>query len=158
MRQGRKRLHDLLPVMGLGGGIRARGSVQGRFIDQEGGLSFKEALRAAWEDPTTKERHFTTPLCLEATRKRGPDSRQEPPQKFQQKGERKGAGRGKAGKARGKGKGNRGCTAATPDGTKICFRFNKEQQKCKISNCSFAHVCGMWFAKGVPMYSCTHAK
>jgi hypothetical protein len=125
---------------------------------KRGGASFKDALRTAWEDPTTKERHFTTPLCLEATRKRGPDNRQEPPQKFQQKGERKGAGRGKAGKARGKGKGGRGCSAATPDGTKICYKFNNELQKCKIPNCTFAHVCGICFAKGVPMYSCSHTK
>jgi hypothetical protein len=121
------------------------------------GSPLKDALRVAWEDPTTKERHFTTPLCLEATRKRGTDNRPEPPQKFQHKGERKGAGKGKTNKGKGKGKGNR-CANTTPDGTKICFKYNNEKEKCKNPSCSFAHVCGVCFAKGVPLYSCTHSK
>ena len=46
--------------------------------------------------------------------------------------------------------------AATADGTKICYKFNNEKEMCKKLGCSFAHVCGVCFAKGLPMYSCTH--
>ena len=82
-----------------------------------------------------------------------PDYRPEPPQKFQQKGERKGAGKGKKGKD--KGKGGPRCAAATADGTKICYKFNNEKEMCKKLGCPFAHVCVVCFAEGLPMYSCT---
>ena len=40
-----------------------------RYVDK--GKTIKEALKAAQEDPVTKERYFTTPLCVEgASRKR----------------------------------------------------------------------------------------
>ena len=37
------------------------------------GALLKDAFRQAWEDPVTKDRHFTTPLCLESSRKRTAD-------------------------------------------------------------------------------------
>ena len=43
------------------------------------GATLKGALRTAWEDPITKERYFTTPLCLDANRKRPADFNSQPP-------------------------------------------------------------------------------
>ena len=95
------------------------------------GATFKDALNVAWEDPIVKERHLTTPLCLEtAGRKRPADShpaeyRQEPAK--HPRGGSKGAGKQKRSKGAGKGKGNKGkggCARTTPDGRSICFAFN----------------------------------
>ena len=44
-----------------------------RKMNQEG-VAFPAALRAAWRDPLTKERHFTTPLALVAKRPNAPTS------------------------------------------------------------------------------------
>ena len=138
------------------------------------GALLKDALKQAWEDPVTKERHFTTPLCLESTRKRPAEAyaegrRHEPAQRQTQKGGSKGSDKG-AGKARqnktrrnnkGGGKGSsktRGaCASKTKDGQDVCYRFNSEQG-CDSPKCRFVHVCGVCFAKGVPMHSCLHNK
>ena len=133
------------------------------------GALLKDALKQAWEDPLTKERNFTTPLCLESGRKRTADfassSHQQPghagpPTKFAQKGKSKGAGKAKrSGKDSGKGK-TPGCASRTPepDSKPICYRFNNESQRCQNggSKCRFAHVCGVCFARDVPMYKCNH--
>jgi hypothetical protein len=133
------------------------------------GALLKDALKQAWEDPVTKERHFTTPLCLESNRKRPAEvhsegRRHEPTAKYTQggsKGSNKGAKKAKrAGKgAGGKGAGGkaRGCASKTPDGHDICYRFN-EESGCRTTKCRFSHVCGVCFAKGVPMHSCLHTK
>ena len=75
---------------------------------------------------------------------------------------KKGKGKGKAQKGGGKdkrrggtkavGKMSPGCAAQTPDGTKICFRFNASG--CTAASCPFVHVCGKCFAAGVPMHRC----
>jgi len=128
------------------------------------GASFKEALKKAWEDPVVKERHFTTPLCLESVPKRpwpGNGAAEGPywPQgKFAKGGKGKGKAKGKD-KGKGKGKSKAGCAATTPDGKPVCYRFN--QGTCFYSGkkgCKFLHVCGVCFAPGVPMTKCTHAK
>ena len=125
------------------------------------GATLKDALRTAWEDPITKERYFTTPLCLDANRKRPADFNSQPPfQKFQQKGQgsigHKGGSKG-SGKSQKKGKkGGPRCAAETPDGQKICYSFNTEKNGCKRTGCSFLHACGICFAKGSSMRTCTH--
>ncbi len=140
------------------------------------GALFKDALRTAWEDPVTKERFFTTPLCLESSRKRPAEThseghRYEPAPRYTP-GKNSGKGTGKnSGKSTGKnratkkerknqGKGSgkaSGCASKTNDGQNICYRFNGEQG-CDTTKCPFVHVCGVCFAKGVPMHSCRHGK
>ena len=60
---------------------------------------------------------------------------------------RKGSGKGKGRK--GKGKGSRGnhqdLATTTPDGRKICFKFNEDPRKC-TGSCGFVHVCRRCFA------------
>ena len=131
------------------------------------GALLKDALKQAWEDAVTKERHFTTPLCLESNRKRPAEThtegrRHEPTPRHQPKGGGKGSNKGRAQKAKRGGKGGKGsgkaggCASKTSDGKDICYRFNGEQG-CDATKCRFAHVCGVCFARGVPMHSCLHA-
>ena len=137
------------------------------------GALLTDALKQAWEDPLTKERNFTTPLCLETNRKRTadfsapshqPSGYPEPPTKYTQKGGGKSSGKG-SGKAKrsskGPGKGKvQGCASRTPepDSQAICYRFNNAALRCQVgvTKCKFAHVCGICFAKDVPMYACAH--
>ena len=139
------------------------------------GALLKDALKLAWEDPITKERYFTTPLCLESNRKRPAEAhaegrRHEPAPRHTPKGGSKGSNKGSGknpskykrgggkGSNKGGGKGsNKGCASKTNDGQDICFRFNSEQG-CDMAKCRFVHVCGVCFAKGVPMHSCLHTK
>ena len=128
------------------------------------GALLKDAFRQAWEDPVTKERHFTTPLCLESSRKRTADFAPPtfgtgPPTKCTQKGDGKGSGKGKRGKGQKKKSGSsavQGCASKTPDGRPICCQFNNQSGRCGQVKCKFAHVCGVCFVKEVPMYACTH--
>jgi hypothetical protein len=65
----------------------------------------------------------------------------------------------RSGKGPGKGKTQaHGCASKTPepDSRLICYRFNNEQARCESAKCRFAHVCGVCFAMGVPMYACSH--
>jgi hypothetical protein len=121
------------------------------------GNTLKEALKMAWEDPVTKERYFTTPLCMEANKKRAPDFHHEPPAKYQNV-DKKGDGKGRKGKGqKSQGSASSGCKPSTPDGQRICYKFNNRNEKCKNgSKCNFLHVCGTCFAKNVPMYECKH--
>ena len=105
---------------------------------------FGEALQTAWKDPT-KERHFTTPLALYAKR----SWPHQPWGDWNPKGKGKGKGKDK-GKDKGKG------AAATPDGDKICFRFNAG--KCSYQKCKFLHVCNKCFAKGHNALNCRGGK
>ena len=110
------------------------------------GSSFKGALKLAWEDPVVKERHFTTPLCLEtAGRKRPADtpaSEYRPEPTKHSKGGGKGAGKQKRSKGAGKSKGGSGkasgCARVTPEGKPICYNFNSGAG-CK-TKCRFTHV------------------
>ena len=77
----------------------------------------------------------------------------------QQKGQ-KGKGKGKDKGKKGKGKGGKGpppdgCAARTPDGRGVCYSFNRPSG-CQVPNCGYAHVCGVCFAPGKPMHSCSH--
>jgi len=133
------------------------------------GLTIKEALKSAWEDPITKERFFTTPLCLEAVGTKRPAPTEWATQetgkgknggKSQFKGSEKGAGKGKGAKGGGKSKKNKptknatnGCNNKTPEGLNICFQFNSAGG-CTRKGCQFAHVCGKCFTTDTPMHNC----
>ena len=78
---------------------------------------------------------------------------------LQQKGQ-KGKGKGKDKGKKGKGKGSKGpppdgCAARTPDNKPVCYSFNRPTG-CQNPNCGYEHVCGVCFAPGKPMHSCTH--
>jgi hypothetical protein len=118
------------------------------------GSTFADALRASWEDPLIKERFLNTPLALESLKRpfssMGSD-RQE------QRAPAKGKGKGKN-QGQGKGKNKAGmtdCKAVTPDGRKICYRYNSKV-RCDNKKCPFTHVCGKCFEKH-PMYECGKA-
>ena len=130
------------------------------------GALLKDALKLAWEDPVVKERHFTTPLCLESNRKRGADfppsqpsgsSRWEPPAKYA-KGGGKGSGKGKKGKGQKKSSSfaTTGCASTSPDGQNICYQWNNKASRCNKVKCKFVHICGGCFAKDHPLYNCPH--
>ena len=136
------------------------------------GQTVKESLKLAMEDPVTKERFFTTPLCVEAVSGKRPApsdwgyaegaaSSQGQPSKGS-----KGSGKGAKGKGKNSAKGgnkgkerktvngvkSEGCKRKTPDDANICFKFNSGG--CSVSNCPFVHVCGRCFAANVPMNRC----
>lgn len=122
-----------------------------RRMNQEG-VPFPVALRAAWRDPLTKERYFTTPLALVAKRPSNAASQPESTkkQRFDSKGTKE--------KGKGKGKQLQGCASHTKDGTPICYRFNTVGEKCKQKKCKFAHQCGICFSDKHPMYQCTASR
>ena len=50
-----------------------------------------------------------------------------------------------------------GCEDETPEGNRVWYAFNTPAEKCqRKKGCPFAHVCGVCFKKGQPMYSCDH--
>ena len=110
------------------------------------GHTFARALKAAFKDPVTKERHFITPLALYAKRAH-PNS--EPWGDWNPKGKGKSKDKGKSKtKTKFEGKG----ASTTPEGEKICFRFN--QGKCSWPKCKFLHVCSKCFKKGHNQLNC----
>jgi hypothetical protein len=105
------------------------------------------ALEMAWKCPTTKERHFITPLALYSKRSYPSSSWDD----WNPKGKGKtGKGQSQKGKSKGKGAGT------PPEGTKICFRFN--QGKCSYQKCKFSHVCNRCFKKGHNALNCKDEK
>ena len=116
-------------------------------------ISFKDALKEAWEDPVARDRNFTTPLALEPKKRPYSETlpppprataQQERPSKNQRRsGKGKGKGKG-AGKGKGGGKGPLECKSHTPSGEPICFRFNAGGCK-EGSKCRFLHKCGKCF-------------
>ena len=136
------------------------------------GATYKEALKKAWEDPVVKERNFTTPLCLESAPKRpwpGNGAAEAPfaPQpKYAKDGNGKGKTKGKdKGNGKGKDKGKEkvrtpaGCADKTPEGKLVCYRINSGGcTSTGREKCRYQHVCGVCFAPGVPMTTCTHSK
>eukprot|EP00435_Cladocopium_sp_Y103_P067563 s951_g30.t1 len=110
-------------------------------------LKLGAALEQAWKCPTTKERHFITPLALYSKRSYPNQSLGEWNPKGKSKG---GKGQQQKGKSKGKGPG------LTPDGSKICYRFN--QGKCTYSKCKFSHVCNRCFKKGHNALNCKEDK
>ena len=124
-----------------------------RRMNQEG-ATFLNALKLAWKCPTTKERHFTTPLALHVKRPAPPWRNQDmPPPPKKAKAEAKGGAKGTA-----KAKALPGCATHTKEGQPVCYRFNTPGQSCKKSKCRFAHVCGICFAENHPMYQCSGAR
>ena len=108
-------------------------------------LTFGVALSTAYKDPVTKERHFITPLALYAKRSY--------PTPHWGDWDPKGKGKNKGkGKDKGKGKTDHKGAATTPEGEKICFRFN--QGKCSWLKCKFLHVCSKCFKKGHNQLNC----
>lgn len=110
------------------------------------------ALKAAWKDPTVKERYFTTPLALHTKR---PTPAAEWEAGKWHKGQYKGEGKGAKGK---KGKGGKSnlqhCASHTPEGKPICYRYNNAKEKRKAKKCRFEHVCGLCFSPKHPMHAC----
>ena len=88
-------------------------------------LMFGSALEKAWKCPTTKERHFITPLALYS-------KRTYPPNSSPSVGTWNPKGKGKS---KGKAKGSQKGASQGPDGEKICFRFNAG--KCNYQKCKF---------------------
>jgi hypothetical protein len=134
------------------------------------GTTFSAALKTAWEDPLTKERHFTTPLALDSVKFVAGSSQRmtAPPGNLDEPASKKlkaltngtkgvdpagkGGGKGKTGK--GKGKGKNKINAKTPDGKYVCFNYNKAVGCSHGTACKFQHVCGKCFAPGITMLAC----
>ena len=111
-------------------------------------LKIGAAFEQAWKCPTTKERHFITPLALYSKRSNPGSSWGEWSPKS------KGKGKSKSGSGKGKATGKGASTA--PDGSKICFRFN--QGKCSYQKCKFSHICNKCFKKGHNALNCKEDK
>ena len=118
------------------------------------GLRYNVALKKAWEDPIVKERFFSTPLTLEATKRpfSGTGQYYEPPAKHSNKGKGKGKKGGGKGKRNGGGEPGK-CARTTPDGKPICYRYNSQNDRCKTKGCKFLHVCGLCYGTH-PMHEC----
>lgn len=138
------------------------------------GHSLKDALKMAREDPVTKERCFTTPLCVDSVSRKRPAPADVIPQvpqtpfAYTTKGKEKGKGKGK-GKEKGKKVRNNGfvrenarakaraapngCAFQNAEGAKVCFKFN-DPKGCQNTACPFVHMCGRCFAANVPMHRC----
>ena len=131
-----------------------------------GGATFVDALKTAWQDPVTKERFFTTPLALQASVRGQKRNFQDPagleptPGARARGGKGKGRGNNKGNGKNGKGNGKSGgkarpggCAAKTPDGKSICYSYNNTG--CTRQNCNFLHVCGKCYRQH-PMGECTN--
>ena len=113
------------------------------------GITIDLALVQSRKDPIVKERHFVTPLAIGATagKRSAPSDDPGAPMAKNPKGQKvsKGKVKGK-GKWKEKGKlARQECASTTPDGKKICFRFNDQSQGCTRPQCTFLHVCGKCF-------------
>ena len=104
--------------------------------------SLADALEASWESAEITNKHFLLPLTVSADFLS--DS---------------GKGGGKGAKGDNKGKGakiekvkKQHLKTKTGDGRKICFKFNNG--KCKLSNCTFAHVCQLCLQEGHGKKAC----
>ena len=134
------------------------------------GAPLEPSLRLAWSDPVVRDRFLISPLQRRSISKRSaPPPGGERQNKHQRKNEHKeeqrqggkgnGGGKGK-GKKRNDGAGKEGtrCARATPSGSPICFGFNNRDGCKRGAGCPFAHVCGVCFASGVPLFECSHSK
>ena len=129
-----------------------------QLLNDGSATNFVEALKRSVSDSVVKERYFTTPLALSASRPRQESSRQqELPVKDRfnkNRGQQQQGKGGKGGKgSKGHDKGSAKGANRTPDGKSICFRYN-DPRGCRNRKCRFAHVCGLCFSKGHPTYKC----
>ena len=125
------------------------------------GVSIDQALPLSYKDPVVKERFFVTPLAIGAAAKRPAASSGEEhqaqrggkkrsrAQAFPKSAPQQGKGRGKGSRRKGQGQ----CAAETPDGKKICYKFNDQSRGCHVPRCNFLHVCGKCF-KDHPLFRC----
>ena len=126
------------------------------------GKELVSALREAWTDPLVKDRYLITALQKKTLKVKKDWDSEKPLIKKQRRD--KGRGQGKDSNKVSRGKGSRstsfrdisGCADTTPDGKKVCYPFNKRGAGCTRKGCPFAHVCGICFKAGVPMYQCRH--
>ena len=121
-------------------------------------MTLGKAMEKAMENPVIKERNFTTPLALSASSSRSaaltPTLTGSPGGAAASPGVRKKTKGEKRREAKEKYQAETKCAAQTPDGRKICFKYNDPKAKCKKGEtCIFAHVCGKCFQKH-PMYRC----
>jgi hypothetical protein len=123
-------------------------------------IAFADALTQAWNDPTVKERNFTTPLALVLHRgtsrpvnlnQNQNSSYHDSQTGWKDRKGQKGGGKNKTIKGNGKGGGKR--SSKTPDGKAICYRYNNQKEKCRSKRCNFEHVCNRCFGKH-PQYNC----
>jgi hypothetical protein len=105
-------------------------------------LMLGAALEKAWKCPTTKERHFITPLALYSKRAY-PQNNNQNAGSLNPKGKGKGKTKSK-GAQKGSGQG--------PDGEKNCYRFNAG--KCSHQKRKFSHMCNKCFKKGHNALNC----
>lgn len=126
-----------------------------RRVNQEQ-TPFPRALKMGWKDPTTKERHFTTPLALSAKRPAQAVGQwaQEGPTSKKGKMDTKGS----KGKSKGGGKQLHGCASHNKEGVPICYRYNTAGEKCKMKKCKFSHQCGICLSDKHPMFQCNASK
>ena len=109
-------------------------------------LMLGAALEKAWKCPTTKERHFITPLALYSKRSYAPSTN---PGTGTWNPKGKGKGKSKSttkGGQKGSGSGQ------GPNGEKICYRFNSG--KCNYKGCKFVHMCNKCFKTGHNALNC----
>jgi len=116
-------------------------------------VPFEVALVQAWNDPTVKERNFTTPLAL-VVHRTAPRRTEGQSDNYKGGKDRKPKGGGKNKTIKGNPKGGGKRASKTPDGRAICFRYNNQSERCRAKRCNFEHVCSKCFGKH-PQYSCT---
>jgi len=127
-----------------------------QYLNEGSSTCFVEALQRAVADPVVKERYFTTPLALSASRARqDPKGQDTSTSKDRFIKDRHGKGRKGKGKwSKGGGKGSAKGADKTPEGKPICFRWNSPHQGCRNKKCRFQHVCGLCFSKSHPTFQC----
>ena len=130
------------------------------------GLDIAAAMRAARKDMETKEKHFSTPTALAATRgvKRpadgmgGATSSDWAPAAKKKGSSKGGKGQGKGSSKGGDKSGGKGKSSfkntKTPDGRMICFRY--QDDSCKSKKCNFVHLCTTCLGEH-PLSQCSKA-
>ena len=119
--------------------------------------TFSECLKTAMRDPTTKERFFTTPVALSASLKRPLAFNDDGAGKrSKNKGRSKGQGKGKP-SGGGKGDGKQGKNKGGKGRSGPCYAYNNHWERCRNTNCKFAHVCSKCGGKH-PVYQCSNGQ
>jgi hypothetical protein len=128
-----------------------------QYLNEGSSNSFTDALKRAVADPVVKERYFTTPLALSASRPKQESSRNQDLPTFKDRFAKDRFGKGGKGKgkwSKGSSKGSAKGSSKTPEGKLICFRFNNPQGGCRNKKCRFQHVCSLCFSKSHASFQC----